>query len=140
MICYTISKYDYNIKNHTEWTDYSDIGKSFNGKTLTMEEYLLVEQNYIGFILDILNENNILTLTLSELEIYEETKWFNTQILNLYDISSIIKDILRNKCWCKLKGEDFCLCFGYDFYMHIKTSLDYNRITKYCEKYSLFIK
>lgn len=39
-----------------EWTDYSDIGKVFDDKLFTLEEYLLVEQKYVNVILTILDE------------------------------------------------------------------------------------
>ncbi len=140
MICYTVSKYNNKVDKHNEWTDYSDIGKVFDGKKLTMDEYLSVEQNYIGFVIDALRINNVSNLILTELEVYEEIKWTDNQRVNVSDISEVIKDVLRNKCWCKLKTDNFCLCFGFDFYMRIKSNIDYGYLVKMCDKYGLFIK
>lgn len=140
MICYTVSKYDNKVKNHNEWTDYSDIRKVFDGKKLTIDEYLSVEQNYIDFILEVLKLNNVLDLTLTELEVYENIKWTENQTINVSVVPAVIKDILRNKCWCKLKGDGFCLCFGFDFYMHIKSNIDYACLVKLCNRYGLYIK
>ncbi len=58
---HTITKYPpWNYVNgcytKDEWTDYSDIGKIFDDKLFTLEEYLLVEQKYVNVILTILDE------------------------------------------------------------------------------------
>lgn len=140
MICYTVSKYNNKVDKHNEWTDYTDIGKVFGGKKLTIDEYLSVEQNYIGFVIDALRINNVSSLLLAELEVYEEIKWKDNQRVDVLDISEVIKDVLRNKCWCKLKTDNFCLCFGFDFYMHIKSNIDYACLVELCNRYGLFIK
>ena len=52
-----ITKYDPKNRDHNgwyirdEWTDYSDIGKSLEGKALTRDEYLQVESAYISSVL-----------------------------------------------------------------------------------------
>ena len=140
MICYTVSKYNNKVDKHNEWTDYTDIGKVFGGKKLTIDEYMSVEQNYIGFVIDALRINNVSSLLLAELEVYEEIKWKDNQRVDVLDISEVIKDVLRNKCWCKLKTDNFCLCFGFDFYMHIKSNIDYACLVELCNRYDLFIK
>ena len=33
-----------------EWTDFSDVGREFEGKRLSIEEYLVVENNFIAFV------------------------------------------------------------------------------------------
>ena len=140
MICYTVSKYDNNVAAHNEWTDYSDIGKVFDGKKLTINEYLSVEQRYIDFVFDIMNLSEVSALSLNELEAYENIKWCENQIINALEVPEVMRDVLRNRCWCKLKGENFCLCFGFDFYLHVKTNVDYDSLIHMCDRYGLFIK
>ncbi len=53
MFDWRVTKYDPKNRDHNgwyvkdEWTDYSDIGKSFEGKRLTFWEYFNVESKYI---------------------------------------------------------------------------------------------
>ena len=35
------------VDNMDEWTSFSDIGKIFNNKVLTIDEYLLTENKYL---------------------------------------------------------------------------------------------
>lgn len=140
MICYTVSKYNEKVDNHNEWTDYSDIGKVFDGKELTMEDYLSVEQKYIDFIRDVLDVGNISVLVLTEFEIHEDIKWKENQTIKASEAPEVIKDILRNRFWCKFKSTDLCLCFGFDFYMHVKTNVNYGSLLELCNKYGLYIK
>ncbi len=38
-----------------EWTEFSDIGREFEGKRLSLEEYLVVENHFIAFVEDCLD-------------------------------------------------------------------------------------
>lgn len=56
MKCWRITKYNPKFRNELghyqkkEWTSVSDIGKIFEGKQLTVEEYLNTENLYINSI------------------------------------------------------------------------------------------
>ena len=43
----------------TEWTSYSDIGKCFDGKVLTEQEYLKAEDAFMSAAVSFLNESGI---------------------------------------------------------------------------------
>ncbi len=143
MFCYRISKYDPRlfvegkyIKD--EWTDYSDIGKIYNKKTLTFEDYVIVESNYINCILNVLNAIKCFNLKIENLEKYEDVLWNDYQKITITDIDLLLKDCFRNKCWCKISSENFCLCLGYDFYLHLCCDLQVDSINAICTKHSLF--
>ncbi len=144
----------YNPKNRNtkgvysfdEWTSYSDIGKCFNGITLTITQYKSYEKSYIETVLRFMECNKIDELQISCLEIYEEIKEFDKKlidgmILSIKEIKIVIKYILREKIWCKLVFDDkFYVHFGYDFNMYIGSSVICEDILKKLEKSKLFIE
>ena len=145
MIKYRISKYNPKNKNlQNTWSSYSDIGKIYNGKIFTVEEYLLMEKNYINLILFILKENNIKNIKLEKLEIVfsiqELNKMLNdsglflsledinlinnlknNKIFTFYELPRLIRLILRECFWGVLvsKNSKCIIEFGYDYYMYI---------------------
>ena len=48
IVKYPPQNYINGIYEKDEWTDYSDIGKVFDDKLFTLEEYLSVEKKYIN--------------------------------------------------------------------------------------------
>ena len=61
---YRVTKYDpANRVNgeytKDEWTSMYDVGRSYNGKVFTFEEYLKVEKSYLDVIEDVLKELDI---------------------------------------------------------------------------------
>ena len=42
-----------------DWSGYFDIGKVYNGKVLTVDEYLKWESRYLGFLFDLLDSEHI---------------------------------------------------------------------------------
>ena len=145
IFCYKISKY--NPKNYKdgayqldEWTDFSDIGKVFESGIFTMEEYLKVEKNYIDFILNVVKEKKINSFLIKELEDYDNVIWQNMQNISIVQLEQLLRDCLRNRCWCKIFSEKFCLCFGYDFYIHICCDMTTEPMSKICNEFSLFLQ
>ena len=141
MYCYRITKYnpEFRDKNgrytQEDWTSISDIGRVFNGETLTKEEYLRIENGYISAIKLTMEENNISTLMINCLEKYydvsDETyfspdeKELLAEIKDNMNVSkdkieNLIRMTLRELLWCKLKSERVEIEFGYDYYMYIK--------------------
>lgn len=135
MLCYKISKYNpNNYKEGTylleEWSDFSDVGKIFNDNVFTMDEYLRIEKNYILFIMKIVAETHLHFFIIKDLEKNEIVPWENMQKISVEQLECLIKDCLRNKCWCKIHSENFCLCFGFDFYIHICCDISYMDVEK----------
>jgi hypothetical protein len=142
---YRITKYNPKLRNElgyysdNDWTDISDIGNIFNGKSLSKTEYLEVETDYINSIIKVLQENNqdYLRLVsydkvafdfflksqkkdwtyldgLGSLSLYEDKK------VHLQEIELLIKMNLRAflGMTLEIKGK-FYIHFGYDLYMYI---------------------
>lgn len=143
MNCFRISKYNPIYRKQgsymkDEWTSISDIGKLFNGKIFTSEEYKAIESSYISCIHTIILEANIKKCTIKNFENYSETAWENNQIIYGNQIVLFIIDCLRENCWGKLQGSNFYIHFGYDYYVYIGTLLDLGQIISITSKNGLF--
>lgn len=145
---YRITKYNpifRNMYGHytaREWTDFSDVGKEFNGVILTMDKYLYYENAYIKTAISMLKSCNINNLIIKNLEIYNNDNLFENQIFFLENIPNAIRNILRNNFWCKLETKEFFIHFGFDYYMYIGCTLEKEKVTQiansnhlYCEEF-----
>lgn len=142
LLSYRITKYNPQNRNNegnylkNEWTSFSDIGKSYEGIPLTLEEYIKVEHAYIQAVLLMMQCVHIDQLqvqdlekharTLSSLSSASEIHAFKNikEGINLYtqEISDTIRLILREYLWCRLAAPKMYVHFGYDYYMYIGTA------------------
>ena len=74
------------------------------------------------------------------LEKYDECSWTEGQNVTAENIDKIIRDCLRNVCWCKLESDDVYVHFGYDYYVYISTHTDTDTLIGICDKYNLFVE
>lgn len=146
MICYRVSKYDPKFRvdgkfTIDDWTSISDVGNVFSGHILTMQEYKTTEQNYIDFVKNILQICSISELEVVQLEKYKShLKWKDHQRIKFPQISSFMKDCLREKCWAKLEANDFYIYFGYDYYMYFGTTLNEQMLHEIGHRFKLFVE
>lgn len=151
MHCYRITKYDpknRNSLNHytkDEWISASDIGNTYDGKALTLSDYLLVEDKYTKAVKSIMTETEIDALKIKGFEkrdFLSITDGNSDKLREMYDsfeegmtikrddIALVIKLILREIVWTKLVSHDLEVHFGYDYYMYaccrysLKTAID----------------
>ncbi|MVX58282.1 hypothetical protein E5983_01155 [Streptococcus danieliae] len=136
----SIHKYDKSNPNYVDdWISISDIGASFYGKVLTLEDYLEVENRYVQTIEKILTLFNINSLEVRELEksfslqFQKKTSLLNSNQCQLYQqldngflltgatISELIRFNLREAVWCRLYSPDLQIHFGYDYYMYVQS-------------------
>lgn len=140
MYYYRISKYNPKFRdNHgnyilNDWTSFSDIGKEYLGKTLTLEEYKRVEDLYIDFVLLSMQKTDTDYLVIQELEkngskkdilelsskskcLYQ--KLDNNLLIGVDNISMLLQLQLRDLIWAKLISESLTVHFGYDYYMYV---------------------
>ena len=134
-----------------EWTSISDIGKFYDGKIFTLENYLRVEQRYIAVILSIMSRMDCKYLTVEYLEVdkndiekhINSTKDHTTDSLlvtsliqleqgkRIYykNIDNVIRLALREYIYIVLcnKQKKLKIEFGYDYYLYVLCNLD-NRI------------
>jgi len=118
-----------------EWTSISDIGKTFEGKMLSLESYKLCENAYIESIHLVMKANNVTSLKIQALEKRYthdypdmQEKYSKSYIESLKegeiicyaDIDFLVRLILREMVWCKLiVKQSMFVHFGYDYYMYI---------------------
>ena len=111
-----------------DWTQYSDIGKTFRGEKFTRQEYLRVEELYLAAIKNFLVEANIQELRISQLHNFKNLKIENLQIrngvpLNLAQIIIFSRLALREKIWGKLVATRRAyIHFGWDYYLYMGVS------------------
>ena len=139
---FRITKYDPVFRNESgeyilnEWTSYHDIGQKFYDGILTKEKYLKQEDGYIHTIELILDDNNLNSMRLVQLEKYrtkelsellsKEEKEFiknmrSDMLMSRDDIKKVSRLILREFVWGKLESIDKLVTieFGYDYYMYV---------------------
>lgn len=140
MYCYRITKYDPNNRNSMghytkdEWISVSDIGNTYDGKALTLSDYLLVEDKYAKAVKSIMTETEIDALKIKG---FEKSDFLSIndgnsdKLREMYDsfeegmtikrddIALVIKLILRETVWAKLVSPDLEVHFGYDCYMYV---------------------
>lgn len=126
------------------WTSVSDIGRMINGKVLTVNDYLTVENLYIQAINAFMMCTNTKTLFINQLEkpfdlevIKERSKQKglnDNDFSGIYDFYQLIKEgasisrgeveflsrlALRENLWAQLQCETMFLRFDYDYYIDI---------------------
>ena len=95
MYCYRITKYNPKFRDHTgaykkdDWISFSDIGKSFENKILSAEDYYNVEEAYIEAISFFMNFLGIDYLRISALEKKhmvpkQRDRFYFSDLLNAY--------------------------------------------------------
>ena len=60
------------IYTSDDWTSISDIGKSFNGKILSVKDYLKVEEQYVNTVLMIMSALDCECLAIEYIEINQD--------------------------------------------------------------------
>lgn len=160
---YRITKYDPNDRNehgyyssdYDHWMGYGDIGEIFQGNTLTLSEYLKVEQRYIDAVISLMRCGEINHLTVVGLEKENDNildmnttaqmenvyrKIMDASIVNILDIDALCKLILRRDIWAKLESETMFVHFGYDYYMYIGVDFECEDVLSQVEKTGLFVE
>lgn len=149
IVKYSPQKYDSNgVYTADEWTSRSDVGKHYDGKLFTLEEYLRVEQRYVSVILSIMKAMNCKYMTIQYLEADKEyitssiksSKFYNidsellkslplleeNRRIHISKITDIIRLSLREYIYVVLRNKEHELQvqFGYDYYLNVSCSLN----------------
>ncbi len=120
---YRITKYtQYNSDGYLasppdEWTSFHEIDSA--EKELN---YLEVEEKYLNAIIKISNCMNIDHYMITDLERSFGSGFHNHQRIEISDIETVARAILREQIWCKLKSTNGEFHFGYDYYMYFTTT------------------
>lgn len=144
-----------------DWTSVSDIGEEFAGVKLSKDMYLNVESQYLACLneLILLSKTNSMQITAFErgprqgllfafqmthllncgLYFFRPVQWRKGQMLSLSEVKSFIMDSLREKCWGRLCSDSMALDVGYDYYVHLDTSLSLESVQRVVSKYGLYL-
>lgn len=139
---YRITKYNpisrvNGIYTKDEWTAMSDVGKSYDGKIFTFEEYLAIEKSYLKVIEKVLQKLNVKRVRIKQGEnMYSK---LNNSVLNSHkEILLVAKGCLREEFWCKLVSKNFFVHFGYDYYMYIGANIEEEHMSEIARENGLF--
>jgi hypothetical protein len=170
MYKYNISKYNPAFRDNNwrymkeDWSSISDVGKTFDGKTLTVEDYLATEDNYIKAIQIILKFYNLTYLRVCDVrKSFEDKKFMNliskrkivytSDILETYnsaesierielkDLDVFFRLLLREDIGAKIfypRRLKIFIC--YDYLMGIHSSRPIKKIIPDLEALGLFVE
>ncbi|MBR3875567.1 MAG: hypothetical protein IKJ25_02180 [Clostridia bacterium] len=114
-----------------------DVGKMYDGKTFTFEEYLTVEKSYLNVIKKILQGVNIKRVRIKQGEnMY--SKLNNSVLCSQEEVLLVARGCLREEFWCKLVSKDFFVHFGYDYYMYIGANIEEDHMSEIARENGLF--
>lgn len=122
---YRVTKYDPQLRvngayTRHEWTSIADVGNEFSGSIFTMSDYERAEQRHIAFLCALAAREDAFPLTLEALEDHREhSPWQEGQQITPHDLPAIVRDVLREECWCRLTAPGFFIHFGYEYYMYV---------------------
>ena len=142
---YRISKYNPEFRKNgayskSEWTSIADVGKIFDGVEFTMEDYCIVENNYLQAIEKILEITHTKSLKIRKLEDYRNRCFYknNSCLYQKADIISVVRDCLQEKYWCELRSPSLTIQFGYEYYVYVRCALSYHQILSEITRFNLF--
>jgi len=161
MFGWRITKYDPAYRNAAgaylkdEWTSVSDIGRSFDGESLTVEEYRSVEDAYVSTALSFLSEANLNCLNVTSLETNNVAKADASLVEGLLNaavvtegmivcdgtLDDVCRLVLREVLWCRLESPaGFHIHFGWDYYMYVGSPCASEKSLAYGKQHGLFLE
>lgn len=143
------------LKN--EWTSMYDVGKVFDKKKFSIEDYLSIEQKYLTAITTIFGENLINQMKIKNIEkfyIHHECFEYYTQdlidqfcllnektVITKKVLTNILRLILRENIWARIETRDHqYIHFGYDYYMYTGIKNVEDSIIRDVERLGLFVE
>jgi len=139
-----------------DWTSPSEIGKTFDGNELTLDDYLRMETAYLDAAMAFMEESGIHFVRILGLEehITEEnraTSLYENEferlvlkedsLISLDDVRLVMKMVLRDFIWCQLYSEErLFIHFGTDYYMYIGSHVDCPSAIEWAATHGLFVE
>lgn len=110
----------YHTESTSKWSSFSDVGV-----TVALDEYIAVEQAYVDFVLTLLPYLPIQEFQIVGLEDYASVSSYQeADVVACQDLDKVVRDVLREKYWCKLIAPYAQIHFGYDYCMYVISFLD----------------
>jgi hypothetical protein len=127
MYDFRVTKYDparrdeYGRYLHADWTSFGDVGKTFDGRTLTLREYERVERTYVDAATCFVSEAGQRELHARGVENPERHPEVPEEGEPLAEsaLRRAFRDVLRGVYWCRFEGARGFVHFGWEHYMYI---------------------
>jgi hypothetical protein len=148
MYSFRITKYNPVYRNDSgayvrdDWTSYSDIGRTYAGKTLSLHEYQEVETTYIEVAARFLRDAGIRELAVRNFENSgkNQTSIKEGAVLTLEQLAHVMRAVLRQELWCRLEGQSSYVHFGWDFYMYVGVPVECRLAQTEAKQRGLFVE
>ena len=143
MFEYRVTKYDPKFRDPSgvyvrdEWTRYSDVGRS-----VSLDDYLFVEANYVNVAVSFLREACVERLRMQDVENSHRTAGVpdeGTALESQYWVGAF-RSVLREDYWCRFESDEAFVHFGWDYYMYIGVTRDCPGARGMAESSGLFIE
>lgn len=146
MAQYRLSKYSPTLRDDNgaflgdDWTSVSDIGRSFDGRPLTVEQYASVKDAFVSTLLSAHRWAGEPLLFAESIEARAEPTILGGRRsagvtaqgspAGATDLAPTIRGGLREEFWCKLTSHDrrFWIHFGHDFYVYLGVDAEPNQL------------
>jgi len=156
-----VTKYDPAFRNEAghftveTWTFFAQVGKIVNGVELTLEEYIRTENAYVAAAMIFISESGIQSVRVADIQqpplhtdIQEQIKDIPLDPMSIkigalvtgLDLENLIRLILRDVLWCRLKGDHFNIHFGWDYYMYISSRSPCSPAIDFAHANGLFVE
>jgi hypothetical protein len=137
---YRLSKYDPAKRNAAgvylpkEWTSVSDIGRTFDGQTVSVSDYVEIEDAYVDAVRTLLLASGITSMSVADLELRLPERQVHltdavlescrrvrdNHVVSGAGLDAITRACLREYLWCRLEGPGGAYVhFGYDFFVYV---------------------
>ena len=143
---FRLTKYDPQHRNESgdylvdEWTEFSDIGKAFNGIVLTLDVYENIERNYIETACQLLGMTTIQVFSATDIEGSFPCD-IDQKSISITVLPNILRGLLRNEFWCRLiTHEGFYIHIGRDYYMYLGLPGQVESATEIAKNNGLFLE
>lgn len=121
-----VTKYDPALRDERgrftddTWTSIADIGASYDGEQLTLEEYERVEASYLAAARAFADEAGVTELEVRSVD-HGPRDLTEGELASIDRAIEILRLMLREEAICTLEAltNDFVLHVGFDYYMYI---------------------
>lgn len=104
-----------NKAESSNWSSFSD-----TGTIVSLDDYLAVEREYIRLVLCAAEALSIQEFQINSLEDFASCSVYKDKsLVSICNLEPIIRDVLRERYWCKLISSCLQVHFGYDYCMYI---------------------
>jgi hypothetical protein len=122
------------------WTSVADVGGSFDGVQLTMEEYERVESAYAEGFAAFAEDSRASQVVVRGLEVGRDVH--EGQAVCIDSAKNLVRGLLREEIVCRLEAPDkgFAVHVGFDLYMYVGSSMPCEAAIRHTEGLGLFVE